>query len=501
MTAAPRALGEADQRLRRAAHLRDGAGRGFDRVGPHRLDRVDHESRGVLPLRQRCDDVLDRGLGRQARPRLGKAEPFGAQPHLRDGFFAGDVDGAVAGVRERGGGLDQQRRFADARIAAISSTEPRTNPPPVTRSNSATPEASRGASCVSPASGSSANTRPLRAGGRAAGAVAGAFLGDRVPFAAGVALALPAAVDARRSSGKRSSVRVPPCEPAFIRLAAIGQMATRAEASAPRSRSCRAAATSSITRSSPIRVTKSPRRDCAVRQVGDIDAMQIHRNAADDRTALSGDDRLAAGLRFAGASGAQIIHRHSRARRSRCATPAWRSRSRHSRRSRLAATLRTCTIRPLNVEHRPHRIGSARRRIDAVKRDSRPRQIEMGRCAEKDAGGVGERGRDAVKQHAQLAKEPDLNGVERMIRHFGAGEVAHQQRDAVVFRCRRGASAAASSADMPSRFMPVSNASPRRRASPGGDEGVPLGELDGAVDDRLHVEFGEASQRCRAKSR
>ena len=46
---------------------------------------------------------------------------------------------------------------------AISSTEPRTKPPPVTRSNSGTPEGRRGASWVSPASGSSGNTRPLRA--------------------------------------------------------------------------------------------------------------------------------------------------------------------------------------------------------------------------------------------------------------------------------------------------------------------------------------------------
>src|SRR5262245_1893931 len=55
---------------------------------------------------------------------------------------------------------------------AISSTEPRTNPPPVTRSNSGMPEGRRGASCASPASGSSANSRPLRGarpgpGGRA----------------------------------------------------------------------------------------------------------------------------------------------------------------------------------------------------------------------------------------------------------------------------------------------------------------------------------------------
>src|SRR5262245_23851741 len=42
-----------------------------------------------------------------------------------------------------------------------SSTDPRTSPPPVTRSNSLTPVARRGASCACPASGSSAKGRPL----------------------------------------------------------------------------------------------------------------------------------------------------------------------------------------------------------------------------------------------------------------------------------------------------------------------------------------------------
>src|SRR6266478_1516007 len=43
-----------------------------------------------------------------------------------------------------------------------SSTEPRTNPPPVTRSNSAIPEGRRGASKLFPVNVSSANRRPLR---------------------------------------------------------------------------------------------------------------------------------------------------------------------------------------------------------------------------------------------------------------------------------------------------------------------------------------------------
>src|ERR1700710_1878512 len=43
-----------------------------------------------------------------------------------------------------------------------SSTEPRTNPPPVTRSSSVMPDARRGASLLLPVRLSSANSRPLR---------------------------------------------------------------------------------------------------------------------------------------------------------------------------------------------------------------------------------------------------------------------------------------------------------------------------------------------------
>src|SRR6185437_14650479 len=43
-----------------------------------------------------------------------------------------------------------------------SSTEPRTKPPPVTRSSSVMPEGRRGASLLLPVSVSSANVRPLR---------------------------------------------------------------------------------------------------------------------------------------------------------------------------------------------------------------------------------------------------------------------------------------------------------------------------------------------------
>ena len=112
------ALGEADQFAGRAAHLRHRAGRRFDRLRPHGLDRIDDQKPRRRALRQRRHDVLDRGFGGDLDRGFGKPEPLGAQPHLRHGFFAGNIDGAVLVAREGGRDFEQQRRFADAGIAA-----------------------------------------------------------------------------------------------------------------------------------------------------------------------------------------------------------------------------------------------------------------------------------------------------------------------------------------------------------------------------------------------
>ena len=74
--------------------------------------------RGTGAFRQRRDDVLDRGFRGELHRRVGKAKTLGAQPHLRHRLFAGYVDRAMAGPRHQAGGLRQQRRFADAGIAA-----------------------------------------------------------------------------------------------------------------------------------------------------------------------------------------------------------------------------------------------------------------------------------------------------------------------------------------------------------------------------------------------
>ena len=187
-----RALGEADQRLRRAAHLRHRAGRGLDRVGPHGLDRVDDDEARRLAFRQRGDDVLDRGLGGEFDRRIAQAQPLGAQPHLADRLFARDIDGALAGARQRRGGLDQQRRFADAGIARH-------------QDDRAAHEAAAGDAVELGDAGGQARGVMRLAGQRleleqaalagpapGTGGPLGAFLGQRIPLAAALALALPA---------------------------------------------------------------------------------------------------------------------------------------------------------------------------------------------------------------------------------------------------------------------------------------------------------------------
>ena len=111
-------LGEANQRLGAAADLGDGPGRRFHRLRPHGLDRIDDGERGRPP----CDSVATMSStlvsAASSTEASAKPEALGAQPHLRHRLFARDVGDAVPAVGERRRGLHQQRRLADARIAA-----------------------------------------------------------------------------------------------------------------------------------------------------------------------------------------------------------------------------------------------------------------------------------------------------------------------------------------------------------------------------------------------
>ena len=188
-------LGVADQRLRGAPDLADGAGRGVDRLGPHGLDRVDHDEIEALG-RERADDILDVGGGREPDRRVRQAEPFGPHPHLRGRFFARNVGDAATLAGQRRAGLDQQRRLADAGFAAEQDHGARHEAAarhPIELADAGLGAERLGAGGGETLEGDLPALRQRLAGGRCADPAGRRLLDDGVPGPAGVALPLPAA--------------------------------------------------------------------------------------------------------------------------------------------------------------------------------------------------------------------------------------------------------------------------------------------------------------------
>jgi hypothetical protein len=186
-------LREPDQGLRGGTYLGDGAGRGFDRIGPHGLDRVDHDETRRLGVPQRRQNVLDRGLGRELDGGICDAQPLGAQPDLGHGLLAGNIDRPLAAPGDGGGDLDQQGGFADAWIAADEQHRA------FHESAAGDPVEFGDARCEPRRFLRGAGQRLEREGAALAGRAhrggfgcAGALFRDGVPLAAGIAFALPA---------------------------------------------------------------------------------------------------------------------------------------------------------------------------------------------------------------------------------------------------------------------------------------------------------------------
>ena len=90
----------------------------LDRLGPQRLDRIDDHKIGHWPLFGGGEDSLDAGFGDETERNLGKPQPGCAKADLIGGFLTRKVERAVARGGDGGGGLKQERRFADPRLAA-----------------------------------------------------------------------------------------------------------------------------------------------------------------------------------------------------------------------------------------------------------------------------------------------------------------------------------------------------------------------------------------------
>ena len=131
-------------------------------------------------------------------PGIAQGEPLGTQAHLRHRLLAGNVDRPVSDARQQGRRLDQERRLADTGIAADE------------QHRAAHESAADDAVKLGHAGGKPRRVvgvprqrlereyaaladRPAPRPGRGERA-ASRFLCESVPFAAGVALALPAVV-------------------------------------------------------------------------------------------------------------------------------------------------------------------------------------------------------------------------------------------------------------------------------------------------------------------
>src|SRR5262247_2334455 len=147
-----------------------------------------------------------------------------------------------------------------------SSTEPRTKPPPVTRSNSAMPEGSRGASWVVPASGSSGNLRPLR--------------GARPGICGRAVAEFSSAMVFHSPQASHLPCQRPYTAPQFWQM-----------------KLCSRRAIALVSRALVDAVVAAPG---AFGQIGDVDRDQVHGDAAGDRTTLARDHHFAGRLSLAG---------------------------------------------------------------------------------------------------------------------------------------------------------------------------------------------------------
>ena len=132
-------LGDPDQRGRDLLDLGDAAGHAVDAGGADGLHGVDHQQRrpDLLDVGEHRAEV---GLGGEEQLVVDAAGAVGAQPHLRRGLLAGDVEGARGGSRAVCAATSSSSVLLPtpgspaSRIAA-----PGTSPPPSTRSSSGTP--------------------------------------------------------------------------------------------------------------------------------------------------------------------------------------------------------------------------------------------------------------------------------------------------------------------------------------------------------------------------
>ena len=112
-----RRLRHSEERHRALPDLRDRARRGGDRLQVHRLDRVDHDERG-LHLLDRAEDGVEVGLAQDEQPLAGDPEPLGPQSDLLRRLLARDVEHLADRLRDVPGDVQHQGALPDPGISA-----------------------------------------------------------------------------------------------------------------------------------------------------------------------------------------------------------------------------------------------------------------------------------------------------------------------------------------------------------------------------------------------
>ena len=108
-------LGKAHQLRCALAQLADRTRRGRKRLAVKRLNRIDHQHRRLL-RRGRCQNTLNLRFTEKHDALACQSQPLGAQPNLARRLLTADVQTRHR-LRQMMYRLQQQRRFADARIA------------------------------------------------------------------------------------------------------------------------------------------------------------------------------------------------------------------------------------------------------------------------------------------------------------------------------------------------------------------------------------------------
>ena len=109
-------LGDAEEGVGAFPHLGDAAGGGADRREHHRLNRVNDDDLRAL-LSDGGDDRVEVAAGEDKEVFRVHPEPSRPQVQLSGRFLARDIEHLEV-FRQRLGNLQQQRRLADARVAA-----------------------------------------------------------------------------------------------------------------------------------------------------------------------------------------------------------------------------------------------------------------------------------------------------------------------------------------------------------------------------------------------